>query len=265
MALKELLSAERGDPTFARRFLREAKVAAELSHPSIVTVYEYLEHDGAPFIAMEYVPSGSLRPWIGRMTIAQTAGVLESVLAGLAHGEEHGIVHRDLKPENVMVTSEGRAKIADYGIAKATRQARGGSATLTAVGTTVGTPVYMAPEQAMGQTVSAATDLYSLGCMAYEMLTGRPPFDDSDGPLVLLMHHINDPVPPANTVEPAIDPALSDWVDRLLVKDPRSSAPGRRLRHGTSSRRSSSACSDRAGGGRRVSPGHRSRGIRGCR
>jgi serine/threonine protein kinase len=220
VALKELKPADRDDATFARRFLREARVAAELSHPSIVTVYEYLEHEGTPFIAMEYVPRGSLRPWIGQMTLAQIAGVLESVLAGLAHGEEHGIVHRDLKPENVMVTAEGRVKIADYGIAKATRQARAVSATLTAVGTTVGTPAYMAPEQAMGQEVSAATDLYSLGCMTYEMVTGRPPFDDSDGPMALLLRHVNEPVPPARALDPAVDPAVSDWIDRLLVKDP---------------------------------------------
>lgn len=221
VALKQLVPAGPSDPTFGKRFVREARVAAELSHPNIVTVHEYFEHDGTPYIAMEYVPRGSLRPWIGRMSLAQIAGVLEGILAGLAHGEEHGIVHRDLKPENVMVTAEGRVKIADYGIAKATNQLRGSSAMLTAVGTTVGTPAYMAPEQAMAQPVGPATDLYSVGCMAYEFFTGAPPFHETEAPTALLLRHVNEPIPPAASVDPSIDPAISDWIDRLLVKDPR--------------------------------------------
>ena len=124
VALKELSSFHaRRSPEFAERFLREARLAGSLSHPNIVTVHDYFEQDGIPYIAMEYVPGGSLRPYVGRLTLAQIAGVLEGVLAGLAHAEQAGIVHRDLKPENIMVTADGRVKIADFGIAKATQRA----------------------------------------------------------------------------------------------------------------------------------------------
>src|SRR3712207_311409 len=119
VALKELAAFHATDPQFAHRFLRESRMAGSLSHPNIVTVHDYFEHEGAPFIAMEYLERGSLRPYIGRLNDAQAAGVLEGVLAGLTQGEAQGIVHRDLKPENLMVSSDGRIKITDFGIAKA--------------------------------------------------------------------------------------------------------------------------------------------------
>src|SRR6201986_1457648 len=111
----------------AERFVRESRLAGSLNHPNIVTVLEYFEHDGVPYIAMEYVPGGSLRPHVGRLSLPQLIGVLEGVLSGLDHAGSAGIVHRDLKPENLMVTGEGRIKIADFGIAKATASAMGAS------------------------------------------------------------------------------------------------------------------------------------------
>jgi hypothetical protein len=219
VALKELGAFHASDPSFAQRFLRESRVAGSLSHPNVVTVHDYFEHDGTPYIAMEYIERGSLRPYVGHMTLAQIGGVLEGLLAGLAHGEEHGIVHRDLKPENLMVTAEGRVKIADFGIAKATNQMQTG-AFLTATGTTVGTPTYMAPEQAMAQDIGPWTDLYSVGCMAFEMFVGRVPFHDSEAPMAILLRHVNEPIPPAKSVNPEIDQAISDWIEELLVKDP---------------------------------------------
>jgi serine/threonine protein kinase len=149
VALKELALFENAGPDVARRFLHEARLAGSFSHPNIVTVHDYLEHDGAPYIAMEYLPRGSLRPYVGRMSLAQVGGVLEGLLGGLAHAEERGVVHRDLKPENIMVTSQGSVKIADFGIAKATSATQTG-ANLTTTGTTLGTPRYMSPERAMG-------------------------------------------------------------------------------------------------------------------
>src|SRR4051812_1774681 len=122
VALKELNALHAEDPSHAQRFLRESRLASALSHPNIVTVHDYFEHDGTPFIAMEYIQRGSLRPFVGQMTVAQIGGVLEGLLAGLAHAEERAIVHRDLKPENLMVTTSGRIKIADFGIAKATNR-----------------------------------------------------------------------------------------------------------------------------------------------
>src|SRR5215217_3092797 len=214
VALKELAAFHASDAAFAQRFLRESRVAGSLSHPNIVT-----EHDGTPYIAMEYVERGSLRPFVGQMTLAQIGGVLEGLLAGLAQAEQHGIVHRDLKPENLMVTSDGRVKIADFGIAKATNQMQTG-AFLTATGTTVGTPTYMAPEQAMAQEIGPWTDLYSVGCMAFEMFTGKVPFHDSDAPMAILLRHVNEPIAPVRSIDPAVDQGISDWIEKMLVKDP---------------------------------------------
>jgi len=220
VALKELGAFHASDHSFAQRFLRESRVAGSLSHPNIVTVHDYFEHDGTPYIAMEYVERGSLRPYVGRLELAVISGVLEGLLAGLAHAEQQGIVHRDLKPENLMVTSDGRVKIADFGIAKATTKMQTG-AFLTATGTTVGTPTYMAPEQAMAQDIGPWTDLYSVGCMAFELYTGNVPFHDSDAPMAILLRHVNEQIPAVKSIDPSVDPAISDWIERLLVKDPK--------------------------------------------
>ena len=219
VALKRLDALRASNPDFARRFLREARVAGSLNHPNIVTVYEYLEEGGTPYIAMEYVPHGSLRPHVGRLSLPQVGGVMAGMLSGLAHAEEQGIVHRDLKPENLMVTSDGNVKIADFGIAKATRAVRA-SASLTAVGTTLGTPQYMAPEQARGQRVGPWTDLYAVGIIAFELLVGNAPFHDTENPMAVLMRHVNEPVPRVSTLLPQLDPSISDWIARLLVKSP---------------------------------------------
>ena len=124
VALKELTVLDGADPLLARRFLREARLAGSLGHPNIVTVYDFIEDGGTPYIAMEYMPGGSLRPHVGYLTLAQIGGVLDGLLNGLAYAEEHGVVHRDLKPENIMVTGQGSVKIADFGIAKATSAAQ---------------------------------------------------------------------------------------------------------------------------------------------
>ena len=218
VALKELAAFHAADPDFARRFVRESRLAGSLVHPNVITVFDYFEHDGTPYIAMEYVDRGSLRPYVGRMTIAQIGGVLEGVLAGLAEAERHNIVHRDLKPENLMVTSTGTVKIADFGIAKATQVADTG-AFVTATGTTVGTPPYMAPEQAMAKDVGAWTDLYSVGCMAYELFTGKPPFSETEEALAILLRHISEALPPASEVA-GVDPDISAWIERLTAKEP---------------------------------------------
>jgi hypothetical protein len=219
VALKELSAFRQSDTSFTRRFLRESQLAGSLSHPNIVTVYEYFEADEVPYIAMEYVAHGSLRPHVGHMPLTQVAGVLEGILSALDYAEQHHIVHRDLKPENVMVTSDGRVKLTDFGIAKATGQAYSGSF-LTAAGTTVGTPNYMAPEQAMGKDIGPWTDLYSVGVMAFEMFVGQVPFHDTEEPMAVLMRQVSDPIPPAHSLNPEVDQATSDWIERLLVKEP---------------------------------------------
>src|SRR5919202_801319 len=169
--------------------------------------YEILRELGRGGMAVVYLAR--------QIDLAQIAGVLEGLLAGLAAAEQQGIVHRDLKPENLMVTSDGRVKIADFGIAKATTRMQTG-AFLTATGTTVGTPTYMAPEQAMAQEVGPWTDLYSVGCMAYEMFTGKVPFHDSEAPMAILLRHVNEPIRPAKEVSDT-DPEISDWIEALVV------------------------------------------------
>lgn len=220
VALKELAPyPAAADPTFAGRFAEESRVTGSLSHPNIVTVHEYFEHHGIPYIAMEYLSQGSLRPYVGSLTVAQIAGVLEGVLAGLAHGQARSVVHRDLKPENLLVTADGRVKIADFGVARAYADAVT-RAVVTAAGTTIGTPAYMAPEQALGHGVGPAADLYSLGIVAWELLVGRVPFDEKDTPVAVLYRHVHEQVPPVRSVAPEIDPRIEAWLERMLAKDP---------------------------------------------
>ena len=217
VALKELSRFHAGSEEFAQRFYRESQLAGQLNHHNIVTVHEYFKHEQTQYIAMEYLPRGSLRPYMKRLTLGQTCGVLEGVLAGLTHAESAGIVHRDLKPENVMVTPDGSVKITDFGIARATVS----TGFRTETGMTVGTPAYMAPEQASGSVVGPWTDLYSVGIMAYELVVGNVPFHDTNAPMALMMRHLSEPIPAAAQVRPEVDPALSEWIESLLVKDPK--------------------------------------------
>jgi tRNA A-37 threonylcarbamoyl transferase component Bud32 len=219
VALKELAPYQAADSTFAGRFVEESRLAGSMSHANVVTVHDYFEDGGVPYIAMEYLPHGSLRQYIGRLSTAQIAGVLEGVLAGLSHGEQHGIVHRDLKPENLLVAADGRVKIADFGVARAYNQAVT-RAVVTVAGTTIGTPTYMSPEQAMGTTLTPATDLYSLGIVAWELLTGQVPFEETDTPVAVLYRHVHEPVPSVRTVAPDVDPDIADWLARMLEKRP---------------------------------------------
>ena len=217
VALKEMAAFHAADPALARRFVRESRLAGSVVHANVVTVFDYFEHAGTPYIAMELVERGSLRPYVGEMAPAQIGGVLEGLLAGLGAAEQRGIVHRDLKPENLMVTADGRVKIADFGIAKATQTTRT-SAFVTATGTTIGTPQYMAPEQAMARDIGPWTDLYSVGCIAYELFGGAPPFHDADTPMAIMLRHINDPLPPVAEVA-GVNRDISDWIERLTAKD----------------------------------------------
>jgi len=215
-ALKELTPDPDGDPALAERFELEAKVATGLRHPNVVSVLERFRSGGRSYIAMEYVAGGSLRACGGRLSVEQVAGALADVLAALDHIERHGIVHRDVKPENLLVTADGRVKLADFGVAKA----RDGvaPARLTADGRTVGTPSYMAPEQAMGRPVGPWTDLYSVGVVAYELLVGELPFKNTDWSV--LIQHIHTPVPAPRALRPDLDPALERWLLWLLEKQP---------------------------------------------
>jgi len=216
VALKELGGFNARDPAFAERFLRESRMAGSLNHPNIVTVYEYFEDGGTPYIAMELIEGGSLRPLVGDLSLPKVARVLEDLLAAIAYAGRAGIVHRDLKHENALITKEGRVKVADFGIAKI---AASGQQGLTSEGMTVGTPEYMSPEQALARGVTPSSDLYSIGCMAYEMLSGRLPFA-SESQAALLVAHVNDPVPDVREVDPLIPGSVALWVARMTEKDP---------------------------------------------
>src|ERR1044072_8261860 len=194
-------------------------MAGSFSHPNIVTVHDYFERGGSPYIAMEYLARGSLRPYVGPLSLEQVGGVLEDLLAGLAHASERGVVHRDLKPENLMVTDQGRTKIADFGIAKATSAATQ-MTNLTTAGSTLGTPRYMAPERALGQEIGPWSDLYAVGVIAFELLVGHTPFHENEEPVPVLMRQINAPIPRVDSLVPDVDPALADWIERLVAKSP---------------------------------------------
>jgi hypothetical protein len=219
VALKELSPYVAADTSFAERFVEESRLAGAMSHANVVTVHEFFEDGGVPYIAMEFLPHGSLRQHVGELSTAQIAGVLEGVLAGLSHGESHGIVHRDLKPENLLVSGDGRVKIADFGVARAYNQAVTREV-VTVQGTTIGTPAYMSPEQALGTELTPATDLYSLGVVAWELLTGQVPFEESETPVAVLYRHVHEEVPSVRSVAPAVDPGVEAWLARMLAKRP---------------------------------------------
>ena len=219
VALKELAGLSATDPTATTRFLREARLGGSLKSPNIVTVYEYFEHGGVPYIGMEFLPRGPLRPLVGKLTDAQVVGVLGGILTGLAHAHEKNIVHRDLKPENVMRTDDGDVKIADFGIATAYDELA--NANLTPLGEFVGAPGYVSPEQVLGKAATAASDLYSVGVIAFELFTGAVPFAETGGGSALLVSKVNQRAPSLSTLRPDLDKRLADWVDHLLERDPR--------------------------------------------
>jgi serine/threonine protein kinase len=218
VALKELAGLWATDPTATTRFLREARLGGSLNHPNIVVVHEYFEHGGVPYIAMEFLPRGPLRPLVGTLTDPQVVGVLDGILAGLSHADEHGIVHRDLKPENVMRTEDGRVKIADFGIATAYDELA--NANLTPLGEFVGAPGYVSPEQVLGKTATAASDLYAVGVIAFELFTGSVPFAERGAGGALLIAKVNERAPSLSSLRADLDKRLAEWVDRLLERDP---------------------------------------------
>jgi eukaryotic-like serine/threonine-protein kinase len=175
VAVKRLFASLAGDYVFQQRFFREAKLAASLSHPNLVTVYDVGEEDGLPYIVMEYVEGETLAELMqreGPLPPDRAVDLLLQVCAGLEHAHAAGLVHRDIKPQNLLVRRDGVAKIADFGIARTIQ-----STQLTQVGTVLGTASYLAPEQAMGEHVTAAADIYSVGVVGYELLTGRTPYE----------------------------------------------------------------------------------------
>jgi len=218
VALKVLRSQYVGDEEFAERFRREARSAASLSHPNIVQVYDRGEtEDGTSYIAMEYVPGGTLQEQIGRRAPfrdREAAGVGAQIADALEAAHERGVIHRDIKPQNVLVTALGNLKVTDFGIARAAS-----SVTSSASGAIFGTAGYISPEQALGEPVGPASDLYSLGVILYEMLTGELPFT-ADNSIAVCMKHVNEPPLPPKILNPDIPDGMNALVLMLLAKHP---------------------------------------------
>lgn len=217
VAVKVLRAQFADDEEFVERFRREARSAASLSHPNIVNIYDVGETGDTHFIVMEYVQGKNLRDLIreqGQFSQEFIVNVGKQIAMGLAHAHYHGIVHRDIKPHNILITKENRVKVTDFGIAQAM------SATnLTQTGMVLGSVHYFSPEQARGVNVQAASDLYSLGIVLYEMIAGHPPFS-GDSPISIALQQIQETPEPLRYAVPDLDGELEDLVLKLLRKEP---------------------------------------------
>ncbi len=225
VAVKRLRTDLASDATFQARFRREAQSSASLNHPAIVAVYDTGEEtasDGSgvaqPYIVMEYVAGRTLRDILreGRKILPERAlEITSGVLSALDYSHRAGIIHRDIKPGNVMLTPSGDVKVMDFGIARAISDA---SSTMTQTAAVVGTAQYLSPEQARGETVDSRSDVYSAGCLLYELLTGRPPFV-GDSPVAVAYQHVREPaVPPSPTTTPSCREAIDAIVMKALAK-----------------------------------------------
>ena len=216
VAIKILNDRHAHDDQFVERFRREAKNAAGLSHPNIVSIYDRGEAGGTYYIAMEYLEGRTLKELIvtrGPSPIPVAVDYARQVLAALGFAHRNGIVHRDIKPHNVIVGSDGRVKVTDFGIA------RSGASQMTEAGSIIGTAQYLSPEQARGAPVSPASDIYSVGIVLYEMLTGSVPFT-GETPLEIAMKHLSSTPEPPSARRPEVPPELDAVVLRALAKDP---------------------------------------------
>src|SRR5437762_9528114 len=214
VALKILHQHYSGDDEYVERFRREARSVAALSHPNIVTVIDRGEHEARQFIVFEYVDGENLKQMIERRGPAPIPTALElsiQIARGLSFAHQQGLVHRDVKPQNVLLNGNGDAKVTDFGIARSLAVQRG----MTQTGTVLGTSDYIAPEQAQGQQVDEHTDVYSLGIVLYELLTGELPFS-GDNFVAVAMQHINDVPPHVSDKRPDVPPRLDAAVARAL-------------------------------------------------
>ena len=217
VAVKCLADHLAGDASFVERFRREAQAAAGLSHPNIATVYDYGEEDGCHFIVMEIAEGRDLARVLreeGPLEPERAAPILGQICAALGHAHAAGIVHRDVKPANVILDDEGHVKVTDFGIARAA-----GDSKLTLTGTVLGTAHYISPEQANGDALTPQSDIYSLGVVAYELLTGALPFT-GESLMAVAMRHVSEQVPPPSGLNPGVPVAMDEIVERATSKDP---------------------------------------------
>src|SRR3954471_741400 len=219
VALKVLNGDLARDPNYVRRFDHEARSAAALVHGSIVQIYEVGQHDGVHYIAQEYVPGRNLGEVIrssGSLSPQVALDIIRQVAAALAKASSEDIVHRDIKPENIMLAQSGEVKVADFGLARVQGD---GAVKLTQVGITMGTPLYMSPEQVEGKPLDSRSDIYSLGVTCFHMLSGQPPFR-GDTALSVALQHVRKQPDRLENLRPDLPPALCRIVHKMLAKDP---------------------------------------------
>jgi serine/threonine-protein kinase len=223
VAIKVLRSDLARDPSFVTRFNKEALSVAALNHPGIVSVYDSGKEETPsgvmPYIVMEYVEGKTLREIIHkgeRFPLQRAVEIVEGILTALQYSHKNGIVHRDIKPGNIMITDSGDTKVMDFGIARALADS---GATLTSTWNIVGTAQYLSPEQATGGQADARSDLYSVGCLFYELVSGKPPFS-GETPVAIAYQHVSTPLTPVTDIEPSLDPTLNNFFSISLAKDP---------------------------------------------
>jgi serine/threonine-protein kinase len=220
VALKVLRPDLARHETSLARFKAEAEAVAKATHANIVQVYFIGDVDGLPFMALEYVEGKNLREYLakkGSLDLPLALSIMRQVAAALVRAGELGIVHRDIKPDNILLTRKGEAKVADFGLSRV--QAGAGALHLTQSGVTMGTPLYMAPEQAEGKEVDGRTDIYSFGVTCYHMLAGEPPFRGATAVEVALQH-VTGKVPPLSEARPDLPPAVCTLVHRMMARNP---------------------------------------------
>ncbi len=217
VAIKIIHKAISSERTSLDRFQREARLIAKLEHPHILPVYDYNGEHDPPYIVMRYMPTGTLKDILKRepLRLNEVVFLIRQIASALDYAHKQGVIHRDIKPSNIMVDSEGNAFLTDFGIARMVEGTQG----LTASGMAVGTPGYMAPEQGMGLNVDGRVDIYALGVMLFEMLTGKLPYQ-AETPIAIILKHINDPIPSAHQHNSELPETVDKVIQRAMAKDP---------------------------------------------
>ena len=217
VAVKVLPAYHARDPIFVKRFVQEARSVAKLAHPNIVQIHDFGDQEGITYIVMEFVDGGTLKDRLKQraLTVSEAVDFIIQAAEGLNCAHSHGIIHRDVKPANMLVRKDGHLLLSDFGIAKILE----GTTNLTRVGTGIGTPQYMSPEQGTGQPVDRRSDIYSLGIVLYHCLTGRVPFT-ADNPLSITVKHLHDPLPIENMRVAGVPAPIEQVVIKMTAKSP---------------------------------------------